>query len=497
MTQTLNRTVHQLYAEHHIDRELCERRFFYFVQEFWDTIIQEPPVYNWHIEYLADQLQEVVERLVYIPEIKDRQGKIIQKEKPRLKKEQDIIINIPPGTTKSTLVSVMLPVWCWVKDPSMRVLTSSYSSGLSKDLSMKSRDIITSDKFRLLFPDIAIKRDQDAKDHYKNTKNGERLATSTGGTITGFHGHLIIVDDPINPKEALSEADRLTANNHMDQTLVARKVDKAVTVTILVMQRLHAQDPTGHALANDPTGYKHICLPGELSDHVKPEELKANYVDGLLDPIRLSRESLDEMRTRMGAYGYAGQVSQLPAPPGGGIWKSSYLKAIDDTVLDDLLAKGKITQMGTDWDLAYTKKEKNSASAFCRAGKYGNKMVIDHIDWKWLEFPELVNWMKATGGPWYIEAKASGKSAKQTLTNQGLPAVEVQVKGGEDKEARARMATPYAEAGLVLVRRSILDAMLNDARQGLLLFPNTGTDLADAVSQAIMRLLGGASFFVV
>lgn len=461
---------------HHVKAELCKRDFFYFVREFWDVIIPEPPVYNWHIEYLCNELQTMVER------VRDRK-----------EKEYDLIINIPPGTSKSTIATVMLPAWAWTIDPTIRSLTASYSASLSTDHAMKSRDIIRSDKYRLYFPDLVIKKDQDNKTHYKNDFGGERYATSVTGTVTGFHAHLIIVDDPLNPKGASSDVERVSANNFMDVTLSTRKVSKSITPTILVMQRLHEVDCTGNWLEKKGKKIKHICLPGELSQDVRPFELRERYTNGLLDTKRLTRNDLDELKINLGSYGYAGQIMQTPTPLDGGIWKQVIIP-IEDRELDALLPK--LKYLATDWDLAYTEKQTNSASAYVTAGEYENKMYITDLGFDWLEFPKLINYMKSKRAPHYIEAKASGKSAKQTLTNNGIPAIEVKVDGG-DKVARATLATPYAESGLVYCRKSLLDKLYFDDRQGILVFPNgKGDDLQDALVQSISRLLAKPKVFV-
>lgn len=457
-----------------IKAELCKRSFFYFLQEFWHIIIPEEPVYNWHMEYLCNELQKVVTK------VKNREAK-----------DYDLIINIPPGTSKSTIATVMLPAWSWVIDPTIRSLTASYSASLSTDHSLKSRDIIRSDKFRAFFPDIEIKKDQDNKTHYKNTNGGERYATSVTGTVTGFHAHLIIVDDPLNPKEAASEADRLTANNFMDVTLSTRKVNKSVTPTILVMQRLHQKDCTGNWLDKEGKIIKHICLPGEISKDVKPIELKEKYINGLLDADRLTVKDLLELKINLGSYGYAGQIMQIPTPADGGIWQK-WIQPIDDNAIPK-----ELTEVGTDWDLAYTEKEENSASAYVTSGKFENKMYITDLGFDWLEFPKLMPYMKLKTQPHYIEGKASGKSAKQVLTNQGIPAIEIQVVGG-DKIARAQMATPYAESGMIYCKRSIYDKLHSDSKQGILMFPNgEHDDLQDALVQSINRLLGKKSWFVI
>jgi phage terminase large subunit-like protein len=450
--------------------ERCRQEFFYFLQEFWDVIIPETPVYNWHIPYLCNEVQKVVE-------------KVIKREA----KDYDLIINISPGETKSTIITVMLPVWAWIKDPSIRSLTASYSASLSTDHSVKSRDIIRSDKFKSYFPEIVLKTDQDGKTHYKNTLGGERYATSVTGSITGFHAHLLIVDDPLNPKEAASEVERKRANDFMDITLSTRKVNKSVTPTILVMQRLHQDDCTGNWLTKDKT-IKHICLPGEISKDIKPIELREKYTDGLMNATRLTRNDLAELKTNLGSYGYSGQIMQTPTPLDGGIWQR-WIIAVPDSEFPK-----ELTKIGSDWDLAYTEKETNSACAYVTAGLFNSKMYIDDIGWDWMEFPALINYMKIKKSPHYIEAKASGKSAKQTLSNQGIPAIEVKVDGG-DKIARAMLSTPFAEAGMIYCRQSIIEKLYNDDRQGILIFPNTGTDLADALAQSIYRLLNQPQMF--
>ncbi|MDR2474602.1 MAG: hypothetical protein LBD45_01975, partial [Bacteroidales bacterium] len=148
----------------------CRRSFFYFVKTFWSVIIAETPVYNWHIEYLCRELQDLSVAIV-----------------GRQKKPYDLIINIPPGTTKSTITTIMFPAWLWTQDATLRIITNSYSADLSIEHAVKSRDIILSDKFRRLFPEIVLRRDKSAKSSYENTATGARYTTSTGGTITGKH----------------------------------------------------------------------------------------------------------------------------------------------------------------------------------------------------------------------------------------------------------------------------------------------------------------------
>jgi predicted phage terminase large subunit-like protein len=302
-----------------------------FVQCFWNEVSDDELKLNWHMEYLCEQLEEIAHRV----------GN-------HEKKRHDLIINIPPGTTKTIICSIMFPVWCWTKWHWMRFITGSYSSDLSLESAEKSRDIMRSDKFKMLFPDVIIKEDKDTKSNYRialreRDRNGKvrkivlgggRFSTSTGGTITGFHGHINIWDDPLNPKQAVSDALLKIANDWITQSASTRKADKDVSVTIMVMQRLHQNDPTGHMLEKVKEGkmIKHICLPGEIRNHreqLNPPELERFYKDELLDPVRLSWSALKELSADLGVYGYAGQVGQHPTPPGGGMFKVDNFHIVD------------------------------------------------------------------------------------------------------------------------------------------------------------------------
>lgn len=290
-------------------RFVCQKSFYAFVQEFWDVVIPEDAVWNWHIELLCKELQIAAERVF-----------------AGQKKQYDLIVNIPPGTTKSTIVSVMFPAWIWTRMPSARILATSHAFDLGQELSMKCRDIVQSEKYQRAFPWVELREDQNTKSYFANVKGGWRKSFTVGGkSPIGFHAHFLLVDDPLNPQEAVSEADLKTANNFMSHTLPSRKVDKKVAVTVLVMQRLHQNDPTGHRLAMGEGAGKvrHICLPADLKEgfKVQPAYLKRYYKDGLLDPVRLDRSILRENRNLLGEWGYAGQFGQWPVPLTGGMFK--------------------------------------------------------------------------------------------------------------------------------------------------------------------------------
>lgn len=467
------------------EAELCKRSLARFVRKFWPVIISEELVWEDHMDVLCDEIQKVYERVF----LRDDPSRGIDPETKkhyqlRLAKENDLIINIPPGTSKSTIATIMAPPWGWANDPTLRIITGSYSDALATEHSQKSRDIVTSDQYRILFPTVRIKDDKGLKTNYETTDNGQRFATSVRGTVTGVHAHIITIDDPLNPTQAASQTELKAATSWMDKTLSTRKIDKKVTVRILIMQRLAVNDPTGHALAKKKENINHVCLPGELSKYVT-ERYKWIYEknDGVLSPIRLARKELAELKVDLGSSGYAGQIGQQPTPEGGTSWKESWFIRVPDYAFPDITTAN---QVENDWDLAYTKEDKNAASAFMTSGVIANKIYIFDFGWEWHEFPELIKWMRSKDWPHYIEAKASGKSAKQTLRKEGIAAIEVKV--NKDKVARAKDASPAAEAGLVYIRESMADRLFNDPKQGILFFPNGEyADLADTLSQMLVR----------
>lgn len=449
-----------------LEAEVCKDDFYQFVKSFWSVIIPDKPVYNWHIEFLCKELQLV--------------GSLVVKRMPKI---YDLVINIPPGSTKSTIATVMFPVWLWVQDPSIRIISSSYSSSLSVFHSVKSRDIIRSDKFKRLFPHIQIKKDMDGKENYENTSTGGRYTTSTGGTITGKHGHLIIQDDPVNPGQAHSEVKRKEANTFYDETLSSRKVDKAITPIITIMQRLHENDVTGHILSKKDKKVKHICLPVELSDRVKPASVRKKYKNGLLDPIRLSRTVLKDMKTDLGTYGYAGQFDQNPAPDEGGIIKKDWFGrfSLQEITLKAINEKKKLV-WNFSFDGAYTAKEDNDPSAIMAWAYFENCLYIRAVQSAHLEFPELIPFIESfvrrngysSSSRIYIEPKASGLSAAQTLKRYTKLNVIIDKAPTEDKVARVRGISAFLEAGrCYLLQNGIwIDSFLLQSGQ----FPNAKND---------------------
>jgi predicted phage terminase large subunit-like protein len=185
--------------------------------------------------------------------------------------------------------------------------------------------------YKMAFPNTRLADDQNEKAMFMTTQRGFRKAVSVGGQVTGDGGDFIIADDLIKPDEALSDTVRNTTNAWMEQTLLTRLNNPATGRIVMVMQRLHMDDPTGNLL--EKGGWYHLNMPAEFKRktlfEIGGRKWEMNEGD-LLHPARLSRDVLDKTLQAMSPMSYAGQYMQSPTPPDGGDFKSHWIKYHDN-----------------------------------------------------------------------------------------------------------------------------------------------------------------------
>ena len=424
-----------------IRAEKYRRSFYLFVQDFWTSCDTSIPVWNWHIKYLCDTLQSDVYRL-------------LRKEK----KDKDIIINCPPGVSKSMIVSVMLPAWIWTIDPKIKIISASCSSSVATELAVKSRNLILSDRYQYYFH-LKLKADENNKTNYKTEKGGYRYVTSTGSNILGMHGDLILVDDIQNLDTVISESERKNTNDWITGTLFTRKTDKDRSLMVYVQQRLHELDVSSFLISNNPESYKQILLPAELSDGILPipNELSNYYIDNVLDITRLSKKTLVDIKKQMGTRNYQAQFLQNPSDKSQSIIKDEWINMVNDQLLLQNLYK---LPLRIYIDTAYG--EKNSDySAILTSVVFNNTLYILDCKRYNLQFPELIEKIKEitlNRNVLYIciEGKASGKSIIQQLrVSTRLNVIEINPK--DSKIVRLNAIAPVVESRRV----SIIDGSWN------------------------------------
>ena len=288
------------------ESEVRELTLHAFVREAWSIL--EPVstlVWNWHLELICEYLT-----LIRDGEFKNVCGQDLE----------GIIFNVPPRTMKSLLITVFFPIWVWTTKPSRRFMFVSYSEKLSTQHSIFRRSIIESEWYQKEWGGVfTLSRDQNVKSHYENSSRGAMFSTGMQATATGMGGDVLIFDDPLNPEQAISQVEREAVNLRFDTTFRSRINDPAKGVKIIIMQRLHELDLTGHVLARESSRWKHVSLPavaekdttwnspsGKLLMTQKPADL--------LWSARLPQSFLDSQRVGMGSWAFNGQYQQTPAP---------------------------------------------------------------------------------------------------------------------------------------------------------------------------------------
>jgi len=457
-----------------LQAEIYRRSFYEFSLDAFNVLHNgQPMVENWHIKYLCDKLQEVALRVIKGEE-----------------RQRHLLINVPPRTLKSELVNVFLSAWVWALKDSLQIISSSYSASLSTGLSVQARRLILSDWYKKHFPNVELSIDQKQKTKFSTPNGGLRYSTSTGGTVTGMGGDIIIIDDPQNPQEARSDKERDNANRFFNETLRSRLNNPDKGVFIVIMQRLHENDLTGNILENDKDNWEHISLPAELSENVIPSDLKSFYIDELLFPQRLSFNVLESFKIGLGSYGYSGQYMQLPAPADGGILKRDWF-----TVINELPKDSNDKPINLYWDFfldtAYTNKTYNDATALMCATYHNNNIYIKKIEAVRLEFPELIKKIQSfTASNGYsnrsrvfIEPKASGKSIVQQLRREtGLNVIEDKPPT-QDKVSRVSSVSAIVESKRVfLLDGMYISSFLDECAS----FPNGNHD--DQVDTLVMAI---------
>ncbi len=398
---------------------------------FYDLNPQTELAMNWHVEVIAAKLTAV------------RHGKI-----PRL------IINLPPRHLKSLLASIAFPAWCLGHDPSAQILCVSYAQDLAGKLARDCRSIMMSPWYRRSFP-TRLAPHRQAVQEFITTRQGYRLATSNGGVLTGRGADIILIDDPLKPEEALSDAQRQAANEWFSHTLYSRLNDKRHGAIVIIMQRLHEDDLVGHVLAQEP--WEVVRFPA-IAEEDEVHQIETIWgprtftrrQGEALHPEREPLDTLDQIRHTVGEYNFAGQYQQSPAPLGGGMVKKEWFKFYGEK--DRPESFDRVVQ---SWDTANKTTDLSDYSVCTTWGIKGKNLYLLSVLRKRLEYPDLKRAVREqqrlfNANLVLIEDMASGTQLIQELIVDGCYAVR-SYKPECDKVMRMHAQTALIEFGLVYI----------------------------------------------
>jgi predicted phage terminase large subunit-like protein len=493
---------------HEIDTALAERSLAQFIRQAWPVI--EPAteyLHNWHVDLIAEYLEAVTA------------GDILR-----------LIVNIPPRYMKSIAISVMWPAWCWgpANRAGERWMFASYAEALSTKHSLDRRVLMQATWYQERWGDrVQFTRDQNLKTEYENTARGAMVSTSVGGAATGKGGDRLVVDDPLNPREALSDAHREAANTWFAQTFSTRLNDKRRGAIVVVMQRLNDQDLSGHL--REQGGWEHLKVAAEDPSprvYLFPRSGKSVEIPAGA-PIWPEREGLAELaqqRIALGSYGYSGQYLQEPSPITGGLlkryrWRYWYQGEIPPAPVQERDEQANLVPCGQErlpavdasaerrspadafdriiqsWDCTF----KDAASSDYVVGEvWGQKgadfFLLDLVRAR-LDVVATVQAIKDLSAKWpqatlkLIEDKANGP-AVIALLRKDLPGL-VPFEPQGDKFSRVVAIQPAQEAGNIYLPHPAVCPWVGDFVEECTKFPNAAhDDQVDAMTQALIKLLG-------
>lgn len=458
-----------------VSQNLARKDLLEFIQYTFDGEYDA----NWHHELMCEK----VERWIDPDSDLDR-----------------LILSTPPRHGKSEIVSRRTPPYIHGKFPDANIILTTYGEGLSNDMNRDVQRVMDSGEYANVFPKTMLasravgRRDGGERRNMQMLEivghKGRLITTGILGAVTGKGADYLIIDDPIkNMEEALSPAVRKKIWQEYSATLTSRLENNAKV--LITMTRWHNEDLVGRLLDladEDPKAdqWEVVELPALCTDPSKPYEQRTE-VGQPLWANKKNREELLRIKATAPSLVWSALYQGSPTPEDGEFWRKDYVQKINR---DDIPKN--LSRVATYWDTAYTKDDSNSASAWITAGVHNKNMYIVGCGARHLEFPKLIKLMSNLPAPHKVEAKASGKSAKQTLSSQGIKARELEIKG--DKLSRTNDITPHGEAGRIFVAADLYDYLMEDPKQGIIYLSkeNPDIDLNDALTLAGKDLLGGA-----
>lgn len=473
-----------------LDVELVRRGgLWQFVQLAWPEVEPDELVPSWHMEEICTHLEAV------------SRGEC-----------RRLIITIPPGCTKSTIVSVLWPVWDWIINPKRKWMFATFDQTLMHRDAIRCRKLVRSAWFQARWGrGVTIadsKDDQTTQSVYSTSKGGRRVSVTVGGKATGWHAEIQVVDDPTKPNDIKSDPE--TAAAALERTwqwwrgtMASRRSNPKKFARVIIMQRLHELDLVGRILEEAPDEYVHLNLPMEF----EPERAcKTKWggdrrtVEGeLLVPSRFDAAAVAEAKRDLGSQHAAAQLQQRPSPGEGNIFKRDWFA---ERWTEITIKPNWTVVISADCTF---KDSKSSDYVAIHVWAYdGAKYyLIDRICDQ-LGLPATLRCLLTLIGRWprarakLIEDKANGPAVEQVLRGKVSGIIMVDPQGG--KVARANAISPLAEARNVVLPAAnavlrygegkvLTYEWIEDFIENLCSFPFARhDDDVDAMTQAIIYL---------
>jgi predicted phage terminase large subunit-like protein len=443
------------------DRELCQEKFIKFVERVWPTFISGA-----HHKRMAEAFERVANGTC-----------------------KRLIINMPPRHTKSEFASYLLPAWFLGKFPHKKVIQASNTGELAVGFGRKVRNLVDSDVYNAIFPNLALQQDSKAAGRWNTSKGGDYFAIGVGGTVTGKGADVLIIDDPHSEQEAAMAASNPDIYDKVYEwyTSGPRQRLQPGGAIVIVMTRWAARDLTGQVLKSAAQ------RSGEEWEVI---EFPAILPSGNpVWPQFWSREELEALREELPNSKWQAQYQQNPIGNESAIVKRDWWKwwEKDDPPVCDYVLQS--------WDTAFEKTQRADYSAGttwgifnCEEDNFAPNIILLNTYKKRVEFPELKRDVMREYNEYepdslIVEKKASGAPLIYDLRAMGIPVQEYTPGKGQDKIARLNSVSDIIASGKVWVPQTRWAEELVDE---VAAFPSgEHDDLVDATTLALMRFRQG------
>jgi predicted phage terminase large subunit-like protein len=417
----------------------------------------------------------------------------------REKKLTRLIINCPPRFAKSSIVTILFPIWCWLQDPTRSFLCCSYELDLALNHNLDRRRVMESKWFRDLFGDaFELATDRSQAQEFSTTAGGIMQAASTASKAQGRGGDLILVDDPISADFVYSDSYRNEVNFWFSRQLPQRLNNPSESAIIVVAQRLHENDPCGFLLSQEETEWTllKLALIAEQDETIvfpHSGRVWKRKKGDCLDSKRWSPRTVRErQRNRLV---WSSQFQQEPTPAEGNLIRVDEIlyfggrdpqTGIPDPALPDHFERRVISV-----DCSFKDRASSDYVALIVVGVLGSRRYILHVTNAHLDLTGTENEIRnarATFGPVsavLIEDKANGSAVISHLKEEIPGVVAVNPEGG--KIARVVAMTPEFQAHNWIIERT--GPWTHKVVEQLTTFPaGKNDDIVDAISQCSIWL---------
>jgi predicted phage terminase large subunit-like protein len=401
-----------------------------------------------------------------------------------------LIINMPPRHTKSEFASYLLPSWFLGKYPNKKIIQCSNTADLAVGFGRKVRNLVDSEQYATVFPDVSLRQDSKAAGRWATNQNGEYFAIGVGGTVTGKGADLLIIDDPHSEQEAALASGDPTVFDRVYEwyTSGPRQRLQPGGAIVIVMTRWAEKDLTGRVMKD--------AAMRDSSDEWEVIEFPAILPSGNpLWPEFWSFKELSALREELPPVKWNAQYQQAPTGEEGALVKREWWKTWEK---DDPPRCEYIIQ---SWDTAFTKNTRSDFSACTTWGVFYlnenpediNIILLDAFQ-KRMEFPELKEKALSHYREWepdscIIEAKAAGAPLIYELRAMGIYVQDYTPVRGNDKFVRLNSVTDLFSSGKVWAPET---RWASEVIEQMASFPNGDhDDLVDSSTQALIRFRQG------